>query len=309
MTRTPTYTRAVDLPPEMQSISSLNAYEVGYDDVRVACQLSDVHNQIGELAVLRISMATLEVTVERVFENFSVAFHSPDENKDILVETGGIVRLRGAAGWETHLLKAAFLLGAFSLGGRTDFVFGDNGQIFRFDGRSQWTLDSVASTDRIFDMHGISDDRLYAVGRDGLLLKSRGTNWDVIDVAIGTDFRSVLVERDRVIVAGDAGVAGHLSDSEFATYETGLESDILSICRFRGGMYFADSDFGIHLEEDGVFRPVANLGYTYRLNKGDWLTATCGEYIFQFDGTNWRGIEISYRGGYRADPYDMSFLA
>jgi hypothetical protein len=308
MTRAPRYTRAVDLPPEMQSISSLNAYESGRDHVRVACQLSDVHNEIGEVAILRISMDTMAVEVEEVFEHFSVAFHSASETHDILVETGGIVRRRSASGWDMQILEAKFLLGAFSLGGQTDFVFGDEGQIFRFDGRA-WTRDAVDSDARIFEMHGIAPERLFAVGRDGLVLKAKGRNWETIDVAIGTDFRTVRAERERVIVAGDQGIAGYLADSEYVDFETGIETDILSVGSFRGKTYFADSDFGVHLLADGVFQPVANLGYTYRVNGAEhWLTAVCGEYIFQFDGSAWRGIEISYRDGYRAELYDMSFM-
>lgn len=308
MARTPVHTKATDLSPDMQSFNALNAYENGRDLIRVACQLSDVNEEVGELAILNISMTTMAVGVEDVFDEFAMAFHSTGGGRDILLETGGIVRLRSASGWDTEILKSSFLIGAYSLGGPTDFVFGDDGQIWRFDSRGGWSQDTVVGSDRIFDMHGLSPDRLYAVGGNGLVLKASGRNWDAIDVGIGTDFRCVLVEKDRVIVAGDQGIAGYLGDGEFVLFETGIESDILSICSFRGGIYFADSDFGIHLLAADTFQPVANLGYTYRLNAGDWLTAACGEYIFQFDGTNWRGIEISYRGGYRADPYDMSFI-
>ncbi|MBZ9734247.1 hypothetical protein LB534_04445 [Mesorhizobium sp. CA18] len=300
--------RVTDLPPDMQSINALNAYEQGRDYLRVACQLSDVHEEVGELAILKISMASLTVEVERVFDEFSMAFHSRERMVDILLETGGIVRLRRAADWETYILKSKFLLDAYSLGGTTDFVFGDEGQIFRFDGVSQWTLDSFSSPDRLFAMHGISPDRLYAAGGNGLLIKANGRNWDVVDVGVGTDFRCLLVENERVLVAGDRGVAGSLTGSEFTLFDTEIEGDILSICAFKGSIYFADSDFGIHRFVDSTSEQVANLGYTYRLNNGEWLTAVCGEYIFQFDGASWRGIEISYRNGYRADPFDTSFI-
>ncbi|MGO7922314.1 WD40/YVTN/BNR-like repeat-containing protein [Rhizobium ruizarguesonis] len=308
MARTPVHKRVVDLPPEMQSFNALNAYEVGRDDARVACQLSDVHEEIGEVAILRISMTSLAVQVEDVFDEFAMAFHSVRARREILLEIGGVVRLHAGTIWRSDLLNSSFLIGAYSLEKCEDFVFGDDGQIWRFDDASTWSRDTVAASDRIFDMHGLSPDRLYAVGGNGLILKSRGRTWDPIDVRIGTDFRCVLVENDRVFVAGDRGIAGYLGDNEFVQFDTGLDSDILSICSFRGSIYFADSDFGVHVLSAGAFEPVANLGYTYRLNAGEWLTAACGEYIFQFDGTNWRGIEISYNGGYRAEAYDTSFI-
>lgn len=308
MTRNRVHKKVADLPPEMQSFNALNAYELDPDHIRVACQLSDVHEEVGEFAILRISMISMAVDIEDAFDEFAMAFHSTRTYRELLLEIGGVVRLQTGSGWRTDVLKSSFLIGAYSLDAHADFVFGDDGQIWRFDGSFAWSQDTVEASDRIFDMHGLSTDRLYAVGGNGLILKSRGRDWAPIEVRIGTDFRCVLVENDRVLVAGDHGIAGYLKDDEFVLFETGIESDILSICSFRGDIYFADSDFGVHVLSANAFEPVANLGYTYRLNAKEWLTAACGEYIFQFDGTNWRGIELSYNGGYKAGPFDTTLI-
>lgn len=309
MTSLPNRKKVTELPPEKLSLSTLHLHEADEEHVRLACQLSDIHNEVGEVAVLNVSMTAFSVAVETVFDEFATAFYPVRDVKDILLEPGSVVRVREAGGWQVSVIQSAFLLDAFSLSGRTDFVFGDEGQIFRSEGGSAWTQDDTDCTERLYGMHGTGPDNLWAVGGRGAVLRAEGRSWRSVDIGIGPILRTVLADGARVYVGGNGGVAGYLEDGEFVAIETGLDSDVLAICAFRGAIYFSDSDFGVHRLAGRAFEPVANLGYTYRLDSGEhWMSAACGEYIFQFDGSQWRGIELSYRDGYRAEPFDMSFM-
>ncbi|MEZ5796346.1 MAG: hypothetical protein R3D63_01875 [Paracoccaceae bacterium] len=310
MTRHREYRSATELPPELMSIGSLNAYEDGPDHVRVACRLSDPNYEVGQLAILRISMTTFEVTVEYVVDQFFMGFHSLPGIRDILVETGGYVRRWAASEWAISQVASSFLRDGFSLAGAVDFVVGNDGEIFRSENMGEWSRDTTPTPNTILGIGGISANHLYAVGGNGTLLKARGSDWESIDLGLGTDLRCLLVGQEMVLVAGDRGIAGALAQDEFRLFETGIESDILSVAAFGGEIYFSDSDFGLHRLSGDAFLPVAELGYVYRLNSGpEWLTADAGEYVFQFNGKDWRGIEITFRDGYRAEPFDMSFLA
>jgi hypothetical protein len=310
MNRPREYQSATDLPPELQSVGSLNAYEVGPDHIRVAFRLSDENYEVGQLALLTVSMTTLEVSVDYVADSFFMGYHSLPGQHDILVEIGGAVRRRGPGGWDIATLPSSFLRDAFTLNGQTDFVFGDDGEIFRAQPGGLWTRDTTDIASSIQAMHGLSPETLHAAGGNGLLMQARGAAaWEQIDIGLGTDLRCVLVERDRVIVAGDRGVAGILKDDEFRIIETGLESDILSVTSFLGHVYFTDSDWGLHRLADEAFLPVANLGYAYRLNASPrWLTIAAGQNFFQYDGKDWRGVTVFYRDGYGAEALDMSVL-
>ncbi len=74
----------------------------------------------------------------------------------------------------------------------------------------------------------------------------------------------------------------------------------------QGDLFFADSEFGIHVLKGTSFQPVLEFGYVYRLQPGpNWLTATSSETILQFDGKVWRAIELDHSKGYVAMPVDL----
>lgn len=300
--------RVTDLPPSKRHISILNSYEVSKDSIRVAALLADTDLQIGELAILDISMHSMAVRVEDVIDDVCDSFYSYQGEMDIAT-SGHVVHLRRGKNWETFPLRKGLLFDAFSLDGKVIFVCGEKGQIFRFDESSMGAAEQVDSTDRLFAIHGVSKHRLYAVGRNGTLLKANGQKWEKLNIDATTDFRCIYVSQERIYVGGDGGRAGMVLDGGYSGFETGKVRDVLSVCSFKDEIYFCDSDFGVHHLVDGTFKPIANLGYTYRLHGGKHqLTATCGEYVFQFDGKTWRGIEISYDKGYKVAPYDMSFM-
>lgn len=301
---------ATELDPEDMSVGSLNAFEVSPDEIRVAFRISDEHFEIGQLAILRIYMPTAAVAVEYLADSFFMGFHSVPDMRDLLVETGKTVRRRTASEWQATRLGGAFLRDAFALQTEVDFVFGDDGTLFRKVGTGEWSQEQTGTKERILALHGPDEERVFAAGGNGLLIQSvsRG-EWRPIDLALGSDLRCLLVEKDRVIVAGNAGLAGILQDDEFRIIETGLSGDILSVARFRDQVYFCDSEWGLHVLRGETLEGVANLGYAYRLNSGPrWLTIAAGQNFFQFDGKTWRGVEVSYRDGYRATPLDMSVL-
>ncbi|MDF3854698.1 hypothetical protein ACDP63_14390 [Paracoccus sp. P2] len=309
MTRQHEYSSATELPPELISIGSLNAYEIATDDIRVACRLSDPNYEIGQLVMLDISMTSFELRVEHVADQFFMGYHAIPHLREVLVEIGGYVRSRDASGWRVARIESSFLRDAFVLENGPAFVFGNRGEIFRMDAGGAWSRDATGTDSTIYAMHGTSAETLHAVGGKGTFLRAQGREWQAVELGIGDELRCVRQVGDRIFVGGEGGFAAELRDSELRLIATGIESDILSIACFRDQIYFSDSDFGLHRLAGDAFVPVAELGYVCRLNATPrWLTLDAGEFVFQFDGTHWRGIEITYRDGYRAEGYDMSFL-
>lgn len=306
MTRGPKYASATDLPDELKSVGAINAYEIGPDLVRVACQLSDEDETVGQLAILHVSMTTGAVAIEKTFDDIYMSFQSDRGLRDILLVVGNIVQVRAEGGWDFNLLESRFLIEAFTLADQADFAFGSDGDIFRRLPGGVWLKDPVPTDNRIMAMHGTSLADLHAVGGAGTILRAEGAGWRQIDAGLGRELRCVLVEGDAVTVAGDRGVAGQLRGDEFVHFETGIESDILSICRFRGDLYFADSEFGVHVLKGTAFEPVLEYGYVYRLQPGpERMTATSAETILQFDGKGWRAIELGHSTTYTAEPVDL----
>jgi len=308
--RQPRIIRAVDLPEEHRCIGTLNAYEMESDGVLVACRLSDENYEVGQLAVVQIpAMGVTLAEIEYSVDQFFMAFHAVDSQHMLLVETGNVVHRRTASGWQDEVLDSGFLQEAYSLPGTADFVFGDNGDIFRNEGAA-WSLDDNPAMSTILGMHGRTNGELFAVGNSGTVLKADGRQWENIDIGVGISVRCVHVAQDRnVYLAGDQGFAAVLQGSELTKLEADLEGDILSIDEFRGELYFCDSEFGLSKLVGGKLEPVANLGYVYRVNGGaNWLTMAAGQNIFQFNGKTWRGVRIYFSDGYRTEQLDMSVL-
>ena len=307
--RKPRILRATEVPPEDQSIGSLCAYEIDENRVQVACRLSDAHFEIGQLAILEVDLAGEPgVSTTYIVDQFFMAYHAASYDHGLLIETGNIVHRKSGDSWQRHELKAEFLQEAFSVEG-IDFVFGDKGEIFRFQAGA-WSKDDTPTEQTILGMHGQSLNALVAVGEQGTLLRHSTSGWESIDLPTNVYLRTCWVSaKDSLLAGGDGGTLVEIRDQEFLPVDTGLEGDVLALCEYKGKIYVADSDFGVSLLENGRIEPVANLGYVYRLTAGKrWLTVDAGQYVFQFDGVTWRGFEISYRDGYRAELFDMASI-
>jgi hypothetical protein len=307
MRRGPKYEKATDLPDDEKCVDAMNAYEIGLDVVRVACQLADESESVGQLALLHVTMTDGSTKVEKTFDDVYMAFHSDQGKRDILLMVGDVVEVRGDDGWDYSFLKSKFLVECFTIAELADFVMGSEGEIFRRPSRGQWRADSVPTKERIMAMHGTTLHDLHAVGGGGTILRAEGAEWRQIDCGLGSDLRCVLVESETVTVAGNRGIAGQLRGGEFTFFDTGIEGDILSLCRFRGNLYFADSEFGVHVLKGSTFAPVLEFGYVYKLQTGpDWMTATSAGIILQFNGNDWRAIELGHSAGYIARVFDLN---
>lgn len=307
--RRPKIIRATDVPSDDQSIGSLCAYEIDANRVEVACRLSDVNFEVGQLAILEVDLSA-EPTVRETYivDQFFAAFHAASRDRGLLVETGNIIHRRSDGIWRQHGLNAEFLQEAYSFGA-IDFVFGDNGEIFRFQG-GEWSRDETPTEHTVLGMHGREAGSLFAVGEHGLLMQQTDARWTLRELPTNVFLRTCLAVPDgSILVGGDAGMLAEIRDEELLPISDGLEGDVLSLCEFKGQTYVADSDFGVSVLNGAELSPLANLGYVYRLTAGEhWLTADAGEFVFQYDGKKWRGFEMSYSEGYRATPFDMGSI-
>lgn len=305
----PRIIRAIDLPPEEHSIGSLNAFELPDNSVRMACRLSDENYQVGQMAVLKYSMTReAQAQVEYSVDQFFMSYSSLPQGQSLLVETGNIIHHGVDGDWSSTVLEADFLQASFILDERRAFVSGSDGEIFTWR-ENTWVKEQTQTNETVLAIHGTSVENLIAVGSNGTVLRRGDVDWERINIGIGVDLRCVLVRDDKCYIAGERGLVGVLSGSEFIEFETDLSSDFLSVCAFGGEIYYGDSEFGLSILKDGALEPVANLGYVLKLNAGsDWITTTAGEFVFQFNGLEWRGMQLYYDEGYRTRLLDMSEL-
>lgn len=292
--------KATELPPEERFVGGFNAYEIGRDAVRVAVQLSDADFETNQLALMRIAMAEAALAeVEYVVDEMFAAFSESADHHVVLVESGNVIHRQADGIWTREVLDADFLRDAYIRALADAYVFGNSGEIFAWR-EGAWRVEVTPADEPILAMDGESAFELYAVGGNGVVLRRRERDWERIDTGVGVDFRGVRVVGTDVYIAGERGIAGCLRGSEFLQFETDLVSDFLSVCEHRGAVYFSDSSFGVTRLRGTALEPVAGLGYVYRLQSGrEWMTATAGKFVYQYDGTAWRGVEVRYDDGYR----------
>ena len=298
--------RLSDVPLEDLNLNVINVFEIDSNTVRAGIQLADIGNSVGTYAIFDISMSS-ESHFEQVFadEDFIVSYHWTRE-QDLALEIGNVVRRR-STGWQKDKPGTVFLQAGHILDKENDYVFGKGGEMFRRSGADTRPVD-VPGSETIFAMDG-QDGNLFAVGSRGTVYRVTGDSCELIEVGIGTDFRTLLVDRDSIYLGGDFATFGRFQDEEFRIFENELEGDVLTICKFRDTIYVGDSEFGISVLRDDELVDMAETGYIYRLNPGpEYMTCASGEYIFQFDGKDWRGLELKFDRGLRTEFADMSIL-
>lgn len=309
MDRTPEFRTALDLPKELRSYGSLNAFEDGPHSVKVAFRMSDPNLEIGQTTILRVSMVE-DGPAEVLFsvDAFSMGFHTRTNSQELLVQSGSIAHLRQDEAWHSERINTSFLRDGHVSDSGMAWVFGSEGAIF-FRSNDTWESASLESDTAIRAMGGSAKLGLFAGGENGTLYRRDGIAWQHVDTGFGVDIRGISGNEKSLHLACERGIFGVLENSEMRILESDLSSDFLSIAEFREKIFVCDSSFGISTISGDELLPFANLGYVYRLNSTvDWITANASQYVVQFNGEEWRGVEIFYDDGYRSKAIDMSGL-
>ena len=178
------------------------------------------------------------------------------------------------------------------VGGRL-FACGWNGEVVDV------VLDEVASgaltrqslSGRIYGLHGLSLNAMYAVGSGGRLFFSDGAQWRQEDSGTNVDLLTVCcVNEDTVLVGGDAGVL--LRGSVSSGWEP-VDADALkihSIAAFRGSVYVGAGGSGLFQLDGDAITAVKTRIPSYRLTSTDSHLLIAGDDVAViFDGNSWIG--------------------
>jgi hypothetical protein len=101
------------------------------------------------------------------------------------------------------------------------YAVGNEGEIWHFDGRAWQRIDSPTSV-HLNEVHCGPDEVIYACGHGGLVVRGRGSRWDVLHNAdLTDDFWGIASFRGQVYVAGYGGIA-RIDGNDLIPVDTGL---------------------------------------------------------------------------------------
>ena len=214
------------------------------------------------------------------------------QGRHFMCEVLGQVHWQTAGGFEQLKLSTDQLYCIWGLDDDRVFAAGANGRCFGFDGRSWSDMSSGLSGD-ISALHGTSMQTLYAAGSRGFAALWREETWESLDLPVNHDFRAVCSDRDgTVYLAGLAGACLALRAGEL-TEITGTDADIYAIRSFQGRLYFGSAEHGIFVLDGNELVPFKPKARGYFMDAGQERLLTCGvTQMAVFDGKSWKARQF-----------------
>lgn len=192
--------------------------------------------------------------------------------------------------WSVREVAKRALTHVFGLGPAQAFAVGDAGIVFYWDGKS-WQAISPPLGEKLFSIHGTSENDLHVCGNNGGFWRRSGTEWHRIDLRTNARLTSVLViSKDEIWVCGLGGLL--FSGSGAAWQEQLLAPyDLHGITHFQGNIYLAGSVGGVYrLDGDNLFN-VKNTVISYGLiSNGPYMASRGDKIAIRFDGNSWAGV-------------------
>ena len=208
----------------------------------------------------------------------------------------------------TPVKKRGPLLSTFTVGGRA-YAVGMGRQVYRRDGRDQWTaIDEQirpAKDDAKpygFDtIAGFSESDIYAAGRYGEVFHFDGKTWTRLPVPTDQIITHACCAGDgKVYLCGRNGLLLKGRGAEWKVIDHGKRDDCWNLCWFDGRLYVATMKdvFWLSEEADGDYlndvdwtngdKPATCL----RLSVADGVMWSIGaKDVLSFDGTTWTRID------------------
>lgn len=186
-------------------------------------------------------------------------------------------------------------------------------RLFRRDGPNQWTEVSQGiprltqkelAGKRNFgfsDLHGLSEDNMYAVGGHGDVWRFDGTRWVQCDFPSNKQLDTVTVAPDgQVYISGQSGSLWVGREDCWTLISNGSSSVPYNDSRWFKGKLWLISDYQLHVLEEGELRRTSYNGskvvYTGWMDCTDDLLviATNNGSVHIFDGTDWKTVIRPY---------------
>ncbi len=186
-------------------------------------------------------------------------------------------------------------------------------RLFRRDGPNQWTEVSQGiprltqkelAGKRNFgfsDLHGLSEDNMYAVGGHGDVWRYDGSRWLQCDFPSNKQLDTVTVAPDgQVYISGQSGSLWVGREDRWTLISNGSSSVPYNDSRWFKGKLWLISDYQLHVLEEGELRRTSYNGsrivYTGWMDCTDDLLviATNSGSVHVFDGTDWKTVIRPY---------------
>lgn len=188
-------------------------------------------------------------------------------------------------------------------------------RLFRRDGPNQWTVVSEgipALTDKdlggkrdfgFSDLHGLSEDNMYAVGGHGDVWRYDGTRWIQCDFPSNKQLDTVTVAPDgQVYISGQSGSLWVGREDTWTLLHSGGSSVPYNDSHWFNDRLWLISDYQFHVWEEGELRrpthngvKLVHAGYMDCLD-GLMLIAGNNGTVHISDGTDWKTVIRPFPG-------------
>lgn len=157
------------------------------------------------------------------------------------------------------------------------FAVGRNGAVVRYDGVT-WYLTDTGTTTTLYGVWGSSPADVFAVGYGGTILHFDGIGWTRTDC--GTTLNGVWGSAsDDVFAVGKSGAIVHYDGSHWEEVASPVSSDLISVWGIDSATVYATSELGEVIRFDGQRWELVYPGTSGKCLLGS-LWGTAGDDIF-----------------------------
>ena len=157
-------------------------------------------------------------------------------------------------------------------------------------------LEAAEKTQRNMDaIHGLSEQAVYCVGREGLIFRFDGTRWSAVEPSTNANLQCVHCAGDGfVYTAGQPGILLKGNERGFHALHTGVTDDFYSMTWFEGHLYVGGLKGLYRLESHGlqlVDTKQGSFSCVALDSVEGQLLAVAERWLLVFDGVSWKRIE------------------
>jgi photosystem II stability/assembly factor-like uncharacterized protein len=226
-------------------------------------------------------------------EAWLTALRMAPGGKLMAVSMDGDLHTRGAAGWSVRDLKCEY--------GLNDLWIADDGFAVAVGQEGMRVIIGARSADatpdpaqrRLYRVHGLSRDHIYAVGDDGVIWFYDGKSWQEEQSPTNAALFAVLCrDGKRTLIGGYGGVLFEHTRGGWLQHKVPKPIAIYSMVEYKNTVYMACGKDGVWTLKNDKVAKVKDLKLRLLSVGGDKLWGTGGTFLVDFDGTDWLGSEL-----------------
>ncbi|TDW32687.1 hypothetical protein EV128_10631 [Rhizobium azibense] len=281
--------------PDDAHVEAIQAWQGEDGKCRVLYHFSDQDMTVNEAAIYEIDSEHLpSFELLHAFNEFPLSLYVASPEDYFVLDAAGAVHECHNSAWTSNKFADSMMLRVWGLGRRNVFLFGTEGNAYRYDG-ARWTHFDMPTEQRLNDMHGLSADRIYAVGDLGAMARFDGSRWHTVDAGVENELRAVSVGSDGAIYVGGAeGTCFRLQGEERYDFDV-PDSMFQAICEFQGKRYWGDDETGVFRQERTRLRLSKDIDFAYYMTASrKKMAVTSGPQVAFFDGKEWTAVELRH---------------